>query len=183
MELRQSLPTVRSRHSDHSKRSLDVKISSEFDSSSASISNGHHKSRNKQKHQGFPLTRSTASLDCKQTQVQPQLQRRRPPRVDLAMEHLSKTCRKNSSQVQPLDFDSEPTYYRLQVIFFSSTNFCLNHDWVVLQFFVVLRRVSRERQKILIYQQSTVLKNRNLVQRHRKSRFDCRYIERPAFSP
>ncbi|XP_017757068.1 PREDICTED: uncharacterized protein LOC108548565 [Eufriesea mexicana] len=113
MELRQSLPTVRSRHSDHSKRSLDVKVSNEFDSSSASISNGHHKSRNKQKHQGFPLTRSTASLDCKQTQIQSQLQRRRPPRVESAMEHLSKN-RKNSSQVQPLDFDSEPTYYRLQ---------------------------------------------------------------------
>ncbi|XP_033357535.1 uncharacterized protein LOC117237560 isoform X2 [Bombus vosnesenskii] len=113
MELRQSLPTVRSRHSDHSKRSLDVKISNEFDSSSASIFNGHHKSRSKQKHQGFPLTRSTASLDCKQTQIQSQLQRRRPPRVESALEHLSKN-RKNSSQVQPLDFDSEPTYYRLQ---------------------------------------------------------------------
>ncbi|XP_043577846.1 uncharacterized protein LOC122565688 isoform X2 [Bombus pyrosoma] len=113
MELRQSLPTVRSRHNDHSKRSLDVKISNEFDSSSASIFNGHHKSRSKQKHQGFPLTRSTASLDCKQTQIQSQLQRRRPPRVESALEHLSKN-RKNSSQVQPLDFDSEPTYYRLQ---------------------------------------------------------------------
>lgn len=114
MELRQSLPTVRSRHNDHSKRSLDVKISNEFDSSSASIFNSHHKSRSKQKHQGFPLTRSTASLDCKQTQIQSQLQRRRPPRVESALEHLSKN-RKNSSQVQPLDFDSEPTYYRLQV--------------------------------------------------------------------
>lgn len=114
MELRQSLPTVRSRHNDHSKRSLDVKIPNEFDSSSASIFNGHHKSRSKQKHQGFPLTRSTASLDCKQTQIQSQLQRRRPPRVESALEHLSKN-RKNSSQVQPLDFDSEPTYYRLQV--------------------------------------------------------------------
>ncbi|XP_050577713.1 uncharacterized protein LOC126916223 isoform X2 [Bombus affinis] len=113
MELRQSLPTVRSRHNDHSKRSLDLKISNEFDSSSASIFNGHHKSRSKQKHQGFPLTRSTASLDCKQTQIQSQLQRRRPPRVESALEHLSKN-RKNSSQVQPLDFDSEPTYYRLQ---------------------------------------------------------------------
>ncbi|XP_060811555.1 uncharacterized protein LOC132904821 isoform X1 [Bombus pascuorum] len=113
MELRQSLPTVRSRHNDHSKRSLDVKISNEFDSSSTSIFNGHHKSRSKQKHQGFPLTRSTASLDCKQTQIQSQLQRRRPPRVESALEHLSKN-RKNSSQVQPLDFDSEPTYYRLQ---------------------------------------------------------------------
>ena len=111
MELRQSLPTVRNRHSDHSKRSTDVKISSELDSSLVSVSNGHHKSRSKQKHQGSSVTGSTASLDCKDTQLQ---QRRRPPRVESAMEHLSNN-RKNSSRVQPLDFDSEPTYYRLQV--------------------------------------------------------------------
>ncbi|KAG9432867.1 hypothetical protein HZU67_04833 [Apis mellifera carnica] len=110
MELRQSLPTVRNRHSDHSKRSTDVKISSELDSSLVSVSNGHHKSRSKQKHQGSSVTGSTASLDCKDTQLQ---QRRRPPRVESAMEHLSNN-RKNSSRVQPLDFDSEPTYYRLQ---------------------------------------------------------------------
>lgn len=110
MELRQSLPTVRNRHSDHSKRSTDVKISSELDSSLVSVSNGHHKSRSKQKHQGSSVTGSTASLDCKDTQPQ---QRRRPPRVESAMEHLSNN-RKNSSRVQPLDFDSEPTYYRLQ---------------------------------------------------------------------
>lgn len=40
MELRQSLPTVRNRHSDHSKRSTDVKISSELDSSLVSVSKG-----------------------------------------------------------------------------------------------------------------------------------------------
>lgn len=115
MELRQSLPTVRNRHSDHSKRSIDVKISNELvDSSLVSVSNGHHKSRTKQKHQGSSVTGSTASLDCKEAQIPSQLQRRRPPRVESAMEHLSNN-RKNSSRAQPLDFDSEPTYYRLQV--------------------------------------------------------------------
>ncbi|CAL7933743.1 unnamed protein product [Xylocopa violacea] len=108
-ELRQSLPTVRSRHSDHSKRSIDLRSPNEFNFSLDNISNGHHKLRNKQKHQGFQLTRSTASLDCKQTQVQ----RRRSPRIESAMEHLSKN-RINSPQVQTLDFDSEPNYYRLQ---------------------------------------------------------------------
>nr|XP_034171164.1 uncharacterized protein LOC117600200 [Osmia lignaria] len=111
MELRQCLPTVRNRHSDHSKRAMD-KSPKELDFSSDSISNGYQKSRNKQKHQGFQLTRSTASLDCKQTQIQSQL-RRKPPRVESAMEQLSKN-RKTGSQLQSLDFDSEPTYYRLQ---------------------------------------------------------------------
>lgn len=115
MELRQSLPTVRNRHSDHSKRSsTDVKISNELDSSLVSVSNGHHKSRTKQKHQGSSVTGSTASLEA-QTSSQLQ-QRRRPPRVESAMEHLSNN-RKNSSRAQPFDFDSEPTYYRLQVLF------------------------------------------------------------------
>lgn len=108
MELRQSLPTIKNRHGDYSKRPLEAKSSKELDFSSDSVSNGY-KSRNKQKTQGFQLTRSTASLDCKQ--MQSQLQRRRPPRVESAMEHISKN-RKSLSQVQPLDFDSEPTYYR-----------------------------------------------------------------------
>ncbi|XP_017875907.1 uncharacterized protein LOC108622501 isoform X2 [Ceratina calcarata] len=103
-ELRQSLPTVRNRHSDHSKQS------NELDFSSDTVTNGQ-RSRNKPKHQGYQLTRSTASLDCKQVAMQSQLPRRRPPRVESAMEHLSKS-RRNSSQ--PLDFDSEPSYYRLQ---------------------------------------------------------------------
>ncbi|XP_076161375.1 PDZ domain-containing protein sprite isoform X1 [Ptiloglossa arizonensis] len=115
MELRQSLPTVRNRHSDHSKRLIEPKSLKEVNLSLDGISNSHHKSRNRQKHQGFQLTGSTASLDCKQIQIQSQLQRRRPPRVESAMEHLSKN-RKDSSQTQPLDFDSEPTYYRFQDI-------------------------------------------------------------------
>lgn len=46
--------------------------------------------------------------------MQSQVQRRRSPRVESAMEHLHKS-RKNGSQLQSLEFDSEPTYYRLQV--------------------------------------------------------------------
>lgn len=111
-ELRQSLPTVRSRHSDHARRVTDTRSSRELDFSSDGVSNGHHKSRNKQKHQGLQLARSTASLDCKQSPMQ--VQRRRSPRVESAMEHLHKS-RKTGSQLQSLEFDSEPTYYRLQV--------------------------------------------------------------------
>ncbi|XP_014487420.1 PREDICTED: uncharacterized protein LOC106751133 [Dinoponera quadriceps] len=112
-ELRQSLPTVRSRHSDHARRVTDARSPRELDFSSDGVSNGHHKSRNKQKHQGLQLARSTASLDCKQSPMQSQLQRRRSPRVESAMEHLHKS-RKSGSQLQSLEFDSEPTYYRLQ---------------------------------------------------------------------
>ncbi|XP_032676980.1 uncharacterized protein LOC116846796 isoform X1 [Odontomachus brunneus] len=110
-ELRQSLPTVRSRHGDHARRVTDARSSRELDFSSDGVSNGHHKSRNKQKHQGLQLARSTASLDCKQSPIQ--VQRRRSPRVESAMEHLHKS-RKTGSQLQSLEFDSEPTYYRLQ---------------------------------------------------------------------
>lgn len=112
-ELRQSLPTVRSRHNDHSRRSTDSRNQRELDFSSDGVSTGHHKSRNRQKH-GLQLARSTASLDCKQSLIQSQVQRRRSPRVESTMEHLHKS-RKSISQLQSLEFDSEPTYYRLQV--------------------------------------------------------------------
>ncbi|XP_015595365.1 uncharacterized protein LOC107267778 isoform X2 [Cephus cinctus] len=110
-ELRQSLPTVRGRHSDHSRRYSELRNPKDLDFSTDGISNGHHKSR-RQKHQGFNLTRSTASLDCKQSPSQTQTQRR-PPRVESAMEHLQK-IRRNAPSLQSLEFDSEPTYYRLQ---------------------------------------------------------------------
>ncbi|XP_077278671.1 PDZ domain-containing protein sprite isoform X2 [Temnothorax americanus] len=112
-ELRQSLPTVRSRHSDQSKRLVDPRNQRELDFSSDGVANGHHKPRNRQKHQGLQLVRSTASLDCKQSPIQSQMQRRRSPRIESAMEHLHKG-RKSGSQLQSLEFDSEPTYYRLQ---------------------------------------------------------------------
>ncbi|KMQ96768.1 hypothetical protein RF55_2926 [Lasius niger] len=112
-ELRQSLPTVRSRHSDHSRRLTDSRNQRELDFSSDGVSNGHHKSRNRQKHQGLQLARSTASLDCKQSLMQSQMQHRRSPRAESAMDHLHKS-RKSVSQLQSLEFDSEPTYYRLQ---------------------------------------------------------------------
>lgn len=114
MELRQSLPMVKSRHSDHSKSLTETKNPKEIDFSSDSASNSHHRSKTRQKHQGFQLTGSTTSLNCRQTQLQSQLQRRKPSRVESAMEQLSKNC-KNALQAQPVDFDSEPTYYRLQV--------------------------------------------------------------------
>ncbi|KAL0128890.1 hypothetical protein PUN28_003927 [Cardiocondyla obscurior] len=114
-ELRQSLPTVRNRHSDHSKRLPDSKTQRDLDFSSDGLTNGHHKSRIRQKHQGLELARSTASLDCKQSPMQPQMQRRRSPRIESAMEHLRKN-RKSSSQSTVLECDSEPTYYRLQDI-------------------------------------------------------------------
>ena len=113
MELRQSLPMVKTKHGDHSKRLLDSKSSKEVDFSSDSASNSHPKSRTRQKHQGFQLTGSTTSLDYRQTQLPSHLQHRRPTRIESAMEQLSKN-RKNTSQIQSVDFDSEPTYHRLQ---------------------------------------------------------------------
>lgn len=115
-ELRQSLPTVRNKHGDHSRRLADSKSPLELDFSSDGVSNGYYKPRNKQKHQGFHLARSTASLDCSNTTMQSQMQRRKSPRIEFAMEHLHKG-RKNAPHLQSLDFDSEPTYYRLQVNF------------------------------------------------------------------
>ena len=115
MELRQSLPMVKSKNGDHSKRLLDSKSPKEVDISSDSASNSHPKSRTRQKHQGFQLTGSTTSLDYRQTQLPSHLQHRRPTRIESAMEQLSKN-RKNASQIQSVDFDSEPTYYRLQDI-------------------------------------------------------------------
>lgn len=113
-ELRQSLPTVRSRHNDHSRRIIDPRGPRELDFSSDGISNGHHKSRkDRQKLQGLQLARSTASLDCKQSPMQ--MQRRKSPRIESAMEHLQKS-RRGSTQLHSLEFDSEPTYYRLQVV-------------------------------------------------------------------
>lgn len=114
-EFRQSLPTVRSRHSDNSKRITESRNSKELDFSSDGAANGHQKSRSKQKSPGFQLTRSTASLDFKQSQLQLHSPRRRTPRVESAMEQLQKS-RKNGHHLQSLEFDSEPTYYRLQVI-------------------------------------------------------------------
>lgn len=116
MELRQSFPTIRHRHSDQPKRLMDPKNLKEVDVSSDNVTNNHNKSRTRQKQQGFHMMGSTTSLDCKQVQMQNQLQRRRPPRIESAIEHLSKN-RRNSSQTQSLDFDSEPTYYRFQVLY------------------------------------------------------------------
>lgn len=107
-EFRQSLPTVRSRHSDQPQRFSES--TKELDFCSDSVSNGHHKSRNKHKSQGMHSARSTASLDMKEIQLQ--AQRRRPSRIEVAMENLQKS-RKSS---QSMEFDSEPTYYRMQVI-------------------------------------------------------------------
>lgn len=132
-ELRQSLPTVRSRHSDHSRRLTDSRSQRELDFSSDGVANGHHKSRNRQKHQGLQLARSTASLDCKQSPMQSQMQRRRSPRVESAMEHLHKS-RKSGSQLQSLEFDSEPTYYRLQVpVSLAQRHTAYRDNWEVVE--------------------------------------------------
>ncbi|KAK2581338.1 hypothetical protein KPH14_008109 [Odynerus spinipes] len=107
-EMRQSLPTMRSRQSDHGRHFTTSRSPKENDFLSDGVSYGHQKPRSRQKHhQMFQLARSTASLDCKQTQSQ--LQRRRLPTIDLAIDN-----RKSQQQLQTLEFDSEPTYYRQQ---------------------------------------------------------------------
>nr|XP_050861399.1 uncharacterized protein LOC127068959 isoform X4 [Vespula vulgaris] len=103
-ELRQSLPTMRSRQSDHGRHFATSRSPKENDFFSDGVSYSHQKPRNRQKHQAFPLARSTASLDCKQTQSQ--LQRRRLATIESGMES------RKSHQLQTLEFDSEPTYYR-----------------------------------------------------------------------
>ncbi|XP_043487689.1 uncharacterized protein LOC122514742 [Polistes fuscatus] len=107
-DMRQSLPTMRSRQSDHGRSShfATTRSPKENDFFSDGVSyGGHQKPRNRQKHQAFPLGRSTVSLDCKQTQSQ--LQRRRlPTTMESGMES------RKSQQLQTLEFDSEPTYYR-----------------------------------------------------------------------
>lgn len=74
----------------------------------------HHRPRGRDNKtlMGFQLTRSTASLDCK-PQIQLQSQRRRSSKFDSAIEHLHKS-RRSSQGLQSLEFDSEPTYYRMQ---------------------------------------------------------------------
>ncbi|XP_020706640.1 uncharacterized protein LOC105683564 isoform X2 [Athalia rosae] len=109
-ELRQSLPTVRTKHGDHPRRTSESRNSKEMDFASDG-NHGHHKNKTRQRPQGYQLARSTASLDCKQSsnsQVQ-----RRLPRAESAMEQIHKS-RRNAPSLQSLEFDSEPTYYRLQ---------------------------------------------------------------------
>lgn len=113
-ELRQSLPTVRTRHSDHPRRVNESRNSKDSDFASDGTTSHHHhhhhKSKARQRPQGYQLARSTASLDCKQSHSQIQ---RRPPRAESAMEQIHKS-RRNAPSLQSLEFDSEPTYYRLQ---------------------------------------------------------------------
>ncbi|XP_015186160.1 PREDICTED: uncharacterized protein LOC107071568 isoform X2 [Polistes dominula] len=108
-DLRQSLPSMRGRQNDHGRSSSHFVTSrspKENDFFSDGVSyGGHQKPRNRQKHQAFPLGRSTVSLDCKQ--MQSQLQRRR-----LATTMESRMESRKSQQLQTLEFDSEPTYYR-----------------------------------------------------------------------
>ncbi|XP_066589035.1 uncharacterized protein sprt [Prorops nasuta] len=112
-DLRQSLPILRNKQTDQIRHLTEAQSPKEVDFSSDGMSSGQHKSRNRriQEKQNFQLTRSTASLDCKQSQIS-QITRRRHPRIE-SMEHLHKT-RKSTSQLQSMEFDSEPTYYRMQ---------------------------------------------------------------------
>lgn len=103
---------MRSRQSDHGggRHFIASRSPKENDFFSDGVSYGHQKPRNRQKHQAFPLARSTASLDCKQTQSQ--LQRRRLATIESGMES------RKSQQLQTLEFDSEPTYYRQVLLSF-----------------------------------------------------------------
>lgn len=114
-ELRQSLPTVRTRHGDNGRsRVSESRNSKDSDfASDGTTASSNHKSKTRQRPQAYQLARSTASLDCKQTHSSSQIQRR-PPRAESAMEQVHKN-RRNAPSLQSLEFDSEPTYYRIQV--------------------------------------------------------------------
>ncbi|XP_046482182.1 uncharacterized protein sprt [Neodiprion pinetum] len=109
-ELRQSLPTVRTRHGDHPRRMNETRLSKESDFGSDGATSHGHKAKTRQRPQGYQLARSTASLDCKQSHSGIQ---RRPLRAESAMEQVHKS-RRNAPSLQSLEFDSEPTYYRIQ---------------------------------------------------------------------
>ncbi|XP_043272584.1 uncharacterized protein sprt isoform X2 [Venturia canescens] len=117
-DLRQSLPTVRTRQTDQGRTFVqDSRNPKELlDFSSDSATNGHQKSRSRQKGvslTNFQLTRSTASLDFHQSQGQLQSQRRRSSRLDSTADQMHKS-RRSSQALQSLEFDSEPTFYRMQ---------------------------------------------------------------------
>lgn len=146
-EFRQSLPTVKSRQSDNAKRLPESRNCKELDFSSDGAT-AHQKSRNKQKSPGAQLTRSTASLVFKQSQLQLHSPRRRT-RIESAMEQLQKN-RKNN-QLQSLEFDSEPTYYRLQV-----TNYILYKNTkkrkiLIIAFFRILNRALQKISKCQMF--------------------------------
>ncbi|XP_063973612.1 uncharacterized protein Sprt isoform X2 [Diachasmimorpha longicaudata] len=101
-DLRHSSTSSKNRHSDHSRRIN----SKELD---LLMEGFHHKSRHRDK--ALQLTRSTASLDCK-SQTTVQSHRRRSSKYDSTID-LNKT-RKSIHGLSSLEFDSEPTYYRMQ---------------------------------------------------------------------
>lgn len=109
-ESRQSLSIGKCKQTENSKRWTESRNSKELDFSSDGATNGHQKLRNKHKSPTAQLTRSTANLVFKQSQIQLHSPRRKT-RVESAMEQLQKNRKTN---YQSLEFDSEPTYYRLQ---------------------------------------------------------------------
>lgn len=111
-ESRQSLSIGKCKQTENSKRWTESRNSKELDFSSDGATNGHQKLRNKHKSPTAQLTRSTANLVFKQSQIQLHSPRRKT-RVESAMEQLQKNRKTN---YQSLEFDSEPTYYRLQVL-------------------------------------------------------------------
>ncbi|KAF7988991.1 hypothetical protein HCN44_007301 [Aphidius gifuensis] len=113
-DLRQSISSgINNRQSEHSKRLNDMrdKYNREQDITDGT-SSLQYKPRSKDKlSPGFQLTRSTASLDIK---TQNNTHRRRSSKFDTAIDHFNNKNRKSTNALQSLEFDSEPTYYRMQ---------------------------------------------------------------------
>lgn len=102
-DLRQSPCSSKNRRSDHSRRFNLTELDSLME-------NSYHKSG--QPNKTLQITRSTASLDCK-LQTSGHSHRRRSAKHDSTVD-LNMT-RKSIHGLSALEFDSEPTYYRMQV--------------------------------------------------------------------
>lgn len=113
-DLRQSISSsINNRQSDHLKRLNDMRDKYKEQDITDGTSSLQYKQRNKDKlSPGFQLTRSTASLDIK---TQNNTHRRRSSKFDIAIDHFNNKTRKSTNALQSLEFDSEPTYYRMQV--------------------------------------------------------------------
>ncbi|KAK0174428.1 hypothetical protein PV327_010197 [Microctonus hyperodae] len=112
VEIRSNLQTIRSRHSDNSRQLNNPKSPKNFDFTS----NSNQKLNNHEKNNtmSFQLTRSTASLDCKSSQLQLKSQRRRSTTFDSNISQLQQKTRRNTHGFNSMEFDSEPTYYRMR---------------------------------------------------------------------
>lgn len=104
-------------------------------SASSSQTQQHHRNPRNRSHRTPPVCNGLQITDLDSSPGSPALQlntsldsasvtgitRKKPPRIDSVMAEQMRAqfkSRKHQLQMQSMDFDSEPTYYRMQVNFF-----------------------------------------------------------------